>query len=319
MRVLFSFSVLFLSGLLAACSDSSDSLPGYVEGRYIYAASYSSGYLEHLNVHRGQRVKAGQVLFVLNNEPETDELTESIANAASARETLQDKHLGERPSEITAIQEQIRGALATANYANWLYKHNKRLVAGKVISISDLKQYQTTARADTATTHQLQAELVTARLGARIHQQLAQLETYKSSLAAVKKQQWILSTKTYVAPGAGFIQDTFYREGEFISTNQAVLSLLEPQHVKLIFYVPEPKLGRLKLGQPIGFSCDGCQSAQAHIDYISSQAEYTPPVLYTRSARKSLVYRVEAGLAENIALNYHPGQPVTISLVTGRG
>jgi HlyD family secretion protein len=314
MRFYLPIVAFFLASLLTACSNDSNTVPGYVEGRYVYAASYASGYLEHLNVHRGQMVKAGQVLFVLNNQPESDELAESVASAASANETWQDMQLGERPSKIAALQEQITGAEAEANYASWLYKHNKRLALGKVISISALKQYKANAESDNASVNQLKDDLITANLGARIHQQLAQMQNYKASVAAAKKQQWILSTKTYVAPGDGFIQDTFYREGEFVTASQTVLSLLEPKHIKLVFYIPEPRLSQLKLGQVIHFSCDGCQSAQANIDYISSQAEYTPPVLFTQHARKSLVYRIEAALPEAIALQYHPGQPISVQL-----
>ncbi len=53
---------------------------------------------------------------------------------------------------------------------------------------------------------------------------------------------------------------------------------------------------------------------QAPISYISPQAEYTPPVIYSRESRSKLVFMVEATLTDADALIFHPGQPADVSL-----
>ena len=47
------------------------------------------------------------------------------------------------------------------------------------------------------------------------------------------------------------------------------------------------------------------------MSYVSSQAEYTPPVLYSKEARAKLVFLVEARLP-NAPLR--PGQPIDVRL-----
>ena len=45
----------------------------------------------------------------------------------------------------------------------------------------------------------------------------------------------------------------------------------------------------------ISFTCDGCPSEiKATVIYISPRAEYTPPVIYSQSARAKLVFMIEA-------------------------
>jgi HlyD family secretion protein len=304
---------------LVACSDSDHQLQGYVEGRYTYAASYTTGYLDHLQVHRGENVEQGQPLFVLDKHPEQEALAEAKATAASNKETLIDMELGERPSEIDAIQEEIKGTVAESMFSQSMYERNTKLYEARAIGKAALDESRATYLHDVAKVKQLQADLLTATLGAREHQQLAQAQKVQAAEADVDKSSWLLSTKVYVAPQSGRVDETFYREGELVPAGQPVLSMLVPSEVKVIFYVPEPHLGQLQVGDTVHFRCDGCQASTAKIDYIASQAEYTPPVLYTQDARKSLVFRVEAAIPVEKALNYHPGQPVDVTLPSVKG
>jgi HlyD family secretion protein len=299
---------------LVACSDDGSKLQGYVEGRYIYASSYASGYLEQLPVHRGELVKQGQPLFVLSQEPETDDLAQATANAKAQQQTLVDLKLGGRPSEVEASQDKVKAAAANAEYAKKMYGRNEQLYKKHVIGSATLDSYRKTYLRDIAILKQAKADLKTATIGARKNQQMAQSEHVKAAQAVAKKAAWVLSTKAYKAPKAGQVTETFYRPGEYIRAGQPVLSVLVPSEVKLIFYVPERKLAALQVGEAVQFKCDGCKSSSAKIDFIASRAEYTPPVLYTQSARKNLVYRVEAAVPKAVALTYHPGEPVDIRL-----
>ena len=62
-------------------------------------------------------------------------------------------------------------------------------------------------------------------------------------------------------------------------------------------------------------SCDGCaQSLRARIRWVSPQAEYTPPVIYSNASRSKLVFAVEATPLEAAAA-LKPGQPVNVRFV----
>jgi HlyD family secretion protein len=59
--------------------------------------------------------------------------------------------------------------------------------------------------------------------------------------------------------------------------------------------------------------CDGCAKPfRAKINFIAPQAEFTPPVIYSKEARSKLVFLVEARLEAADATQLHPGQPVDV-------
>jgi len=137
---------------------------------------------------------------------------------------------------------------------------------------------------------------------------------YKSAQAALAQAQWTHQQKTMVAPVTALVFDTYYLPGELVPAGSPVLSLLAPQDIKIIFYVTEPQLSSLQPGQTVQVNCDHCQQTiNAKISFISPQAEYTPPVIYSNDTRAKLVYRIEALPALKDAQKMHPGQPVDVT------
>lgn len=94
-----------------------------------------------------------------------------------------------------------------------------------------------------------------------------------------------------------------------------VVQMLPPQNVKIRFFVPETVVATLAPGRAVGVQCDGCATdVPARITYVSDQAEYTPPVIYSNESRTKLVFMVEARPAAADATKLHPGQPVAVRL-----
>lgn len=153
----------------------------------------------------------------------------------------------------------------------------------------------------------------------KINLEKAQIDydNYVQQLAAAQanyiETQWTLDQKTLVAPSNGQIFDTFYQVGEKVMAYKPILSMLDPKTLRVIFYLPENKLPQISIGEKVEFSCDNCQGRnQATITYISSMAEYTPPVIYNKESRDKLVYLIRATLAAETASKFRPGQPVDI-------
>jgi HlyD family secretion protein len=74
-------------------------------------------------------------------------------------------------------------------------------------------------------------------------------------------------------------------------------------------------LPRIKPGQTVSVTFDGAPHAySATVNYISTQAEFTPPVIYSRENRAKLVFMIEAKFSPADALELRPGQPVDVKL-----
>lgn len=109
--------------------------------------------------------------------------------------------------------------------------------------------------------------------------------------------------------------DVYYREGELVPAGSPVVSLLAPENIKARFFVPEMMLGELSLGRDVVLICDGCGAPiPAKISYISREAEYTSPLIYSKENRSTLVFMIEARPAIEASRRLHPGQPLEIRL-----
>ena len=63
----------------------------------------------------------------------------------------------------------------------------------------------------------------------------------------------------------------------------------------------------------MSFTCDSCPpDLTAKIIYISPRSEFTPPVIYSQTARTKLVFLVEAR-PEAAPVKLSPGMPVTVA------
>ena len=111
------------------------------------------------------------------------------------------------------------------------------------------------------------------------------------------------------------MQDTLYRAGEWVAAGNPVVELLPPANIKVRFFVPQAVLPRIKTGQTVSVTFDGGQRAySATVNYISTQAEFTPPVIYSRENRAKLVFMIEAKFSPADAAELRPGQPVDVEV-----
>lgn len=125
--------------------------------------------------------------------------------------------------------------------------------------------------------------------------------------------EWNLAQMKQDAPKAGLIFDTLFREGEWVAAGKPVVMLLPPGNIKVRAFVSETEVGRLRVGQEARVSVDGVpEPFVGKISYISTRAEFTPPVIYSRESREKLVFLVEIRFDPAIAAKLHPGQPVDV-------
>lgn len=317
MRFLFRLITPALAALLlTGCNRAKPGeFQGYIEGEYVYVAAPVSGALTNLAVARGDQVKAGQLLFALERESEAAAVREAEHNLAQARAQLADLNKGKRPSELASMTAQLAHARADLALAEAELARRQDLMGQHVISQEELDQARAQRDADQAQVSQMAADLTTGQLGGRADAIVAAQALVDAQTAALAKAQWTYDQKQQFAPAAGPVHDTLYRQGEFVAAGSPVVVLLPPDHLKVRFFVPEAWLPKVRVGAAAQVSFDGGkQPVAATISYIATSAEYTPPVIYNRENRASLVYMIEARFAASDAAEVRPGQPVDVQL-----
>jgi len=315
-------SILVLSAcslaaaLFAGCSAGlSDAFQGYIEGEYVYVAAPLGGALANLAVARGDSVTNGQLLFALERGSEADAVAQAEKNLAQARSQLDDLTKGQRPTEIASLEAQLARVKANLKLSSAQFARREELGGTDVISKEELDQARAQRDADQAQVNQLTADLETAKLGGREDAIRAARAVVASQTAALDKAKWSFDQKQQFAPTSGFVHDTLYRQGEWVVAGNPVVVVLPPANIKVRFFVPETALARMHTGQTVEVSIDGAaKKYSATVKYISTQNEFTPPVIYNRENRAKLVFMIEANFSSADAADLRPGQPVDVKL-----
>ena len=307
---------LAAAALLAACGDKQPpSLQGYVEGEYVRVAAPFAGTLVSLDAQRGAQVEPGAKLFALEAENEDAARREAQERLRKAAAVVEDLRKGKRPTEIASVNAQLSQAEVAARLSERDWQRQLDLVSKGFVSQSRADEAKAARDSDRMKVQQLQNDVATAQSGTRpdeIRAAEAEAAAAKESLA---QADWKLRQKSVTATVSGAVTDTLFTRGEFVPAGAPVVSLLPPANVKVRFFVPETKLGSMKVGQKVSLACDGCGNAiDAAVTFIATQAEFTPPVIYSKDNRAKLVFLVEAKPSPQDALKLHPGQPVDVRL-----
>lgn len=265
--------------LLTACHERHSHFNGYIDADLIYLSGNYPGRLTELAVSRGALVDKDQLLFKLEDTSEN--------YAVSMSELNQKALIAQRDQILDQIQ-----------YSETQYHRVLRLIKQHAASQSEVDA----AKKDLDV---LQNQL------AAINSQI------KSSEVNTATNQWQIRRKQSTAPEQGLIFDTYYTLGEYVQTGQPVISLVTRDNIKVVFFVPEAALSHIKLNDKVQVSTDGAPTlASGTVRYISNIAQYTPPIIYSREDRESLIFRVEAKIDAPDLTKIHLGQPVSLEFIS---
>ncbi len=287
---------------------------GYVEGEYVAVAPIDVARIEAESVRRGDALKPGDAIARLEAEDAKIALRNAEAALAQAKADLADLEKGRRPEEIAAIEASLQGARSSEADAARIFQRRQKLLDRGYASQADFDTSKTAYDVAAERVRELAANLAIARLPARADLIASAEAKVKQAQAARDTSQWRLGQRTLAAPGAGYVADIIRRVGDVAGPQAPVVSFLPDGAIKLKIYVPEARLAGLALGQPVAARCDGCPSGlSADITYIARQPEFTPPVIYSRESRQTLVYLIEARPRHNSLRGLQPGQIVDVS------
>jgi len=286
---------------------------GYVEGETSLIAPPVAGRLVERPIDRGGQVKKGDRLFVIDPVLAQAEVSRTEGALAESKSRYENLLKGKRQEEkdVTTMQRtETEAALAMAEIE---LKRQSELLAKGYSTRKDYEQADSQARQLRSRAASLGAQERVNELAARPDEIAAAKSMVDQNQANLDQARKRLDDLMPVAPEDGLIENTFFNIGEWVPAGTPVVSLLPPFRVKLRFYVPEGDLAHAQMGQEVSFTCDSCPpDLKAKIIYISPRSEFTPPVIYSQTARTKLVFLVEAR-PDATQAKLSPGMPVTVA------
>jgi HlyD family secretion protein len=285
-------------------TDREKMLSGYIEGENLYLAAPVAGTVTSISAREGDRVGSGARLFTIDpatlsaqGEQARARVTEGGMQIAAAEASAQ-----QAQAEVSAASADAERARRDLNRLLAVRRMDPAAVAGKDVDAAEAAMREANARVRAA------REAAEARR-AQVSSARAQTEQARSGVREVQIRVGQLAP---AAPAPARVEEVFFQAGEWVNANQAVVSLLPDDRVKVRFFVPEQEFARYRPGRKIRFACDGCAAGMtARIIYVSPRPEFTPPIIYSRDSRDRLVFMVEA--RPERAAGLMPGLPVDVA------
>lgn len=311
-KIIKSLSLALLMALTACDQKHDHTFQGYVEGNNVFLSAPFSGVLLRMPFGRGDEVHQGDLVFQLDPNPQALELEAETLLLQEGQFALKDQEKPKREPEIEAGKAKLAQVEARLRLAQLREERYKLLYAKKAGTLDRADEAREYVAELEALKKQREAELALLYLGARTNIISEKKARAEFLLEKIKIAKWKLDQKTGYALEDGYVVDTYYREGEWVSEGTPVLALLLSKHIYIEFFVPVSMLSKLKINQTVYFTCDGCEkNNEAKLDYIARQAEYVPPLVYSRDNYDKLVFRIRA--KPLLPSLFKPGQPVTVT------
>ncbi|MGH9666178.1 MAG: efflux RND transporter periplasmic adaptor subunit, partial [Bryobacteraceae bacterium] len=209
--------------------------------------------IRQILVRKGDTVKAGQTLALLDDRDLAAQRDEAQANVADARATLEKTTSGTLPTDVEHARGQVETAQAAYNQAEEIYKKRKDLYAQGAIPQRDLLISQTDR--DTTKTNldvaQRAYELLLHQSRARdIQIAQSRVEQAQARLRNIEVQ---LGFTRIVSPFAGSVTDQFQYPGDMAAPSTPMFTVMDMSAAVARAQVPEAIAPRAKIGQPCEF------------------------------------------------------------------
>jgi HlyD family secretion protein len=303
-RILLAVLVLAAAGGFWAFRSRNREKPlqlfGSVEARDAEVGSLVGGRVRKIHVEEGDQVEAGQPLVTLETDLIDPQIREQQARVEEARANLARTRRGPR-------QEELARARAEWENAERDRRRLESLLKDGVIGTQQYDAAATKAR----TAGELYRELARGSRPEDLAAAEAALARESERLAYLNRQK---EEAVVRAPSAGRIESLDLRPGDLVAPNQPVARILEPGQLWVRVYVPEPSLGRVRLGQKSWVKVDAYPDKEfpGRVVEISNQAEYTPRNVQTAEQRMDRVFGVKVAI--DPAPELKPGMAATVRL-----
>jgi HlyD family secretion protein len=287
---------------------------GYAEADYVKVGPTQAGRLTEVMVARGDEVAEGAPLFTQDETSDRAARDQAAKILAQAQEQLANLESGGKATEIQQAEAALADARSTLTRVEADLQRGEALMRDGFATKQNVDQLRADRRSADAKVQGAEAALAQLRapLG-RSREIGGQRAAVEAARAALEMAEWRLGQRRVAAPVGGRVADVLARPGETMAAGAPVISLLPPANILVRFFVPETSLATVHRGDRVALICDRCPADfTATVSFVSPQAEYTPPVIYSEASRAKLVFLVEARPPPAQASLLNPGQPLEV-------
>lgn len=271
-KIIFAIGLFTLS--FGACTNDDGKADGYgnFEAATVMVSAESNGKLVAFQAKEGTLLNKGQFLGYIDTIP----LSLKKKQLQVAKKVVHAKSTGVL-SQITVLKSKLKTARLNKQRIENLIKDEA----------ATQKQWDDISGNIDVLKHQIKnIEIQNAPVVNELKGLDVQLQQIQNQLDKCK----------ITNPIDGTVLVTYAEENEITSFGRPLYKIADLSRMELRVYVSETQLSELKIGQEVFVKIDGKETMKSYkgkINWIASEAEFTPKIIQTKEERVALVYAVK--------------------------
>ena len=225
-------------------------------------------------VNRGDHVRAGEVVAVLENRDLAASVAENKGNFESAEASYRTTTAATLPEDINKAQQDVDAGKETLGAAQKLYESRKQLfeqgaLARRLVDEANVAYAQAKSQYEIAQKHLQALESVSRH--EQVKNAAAQVESAKAKYEGAQAQ---LSYSEIHSPISGVVTDRPLYAGEIASTGAPLMTVMDTSRVIARANVPVSQAAYLKAGNPATITqADTSIEAKGKVTVVSAAVD----------------------------------------------
>ena len=250
-------------------------LQGTVECTTYRASSKIAGRIQKMNLHEGQHVTKGELLYTLST-PELNAKLQQAEAAKKAATALDQKALaGARIQQIEAARNLWQKAQAGRVLSQRTFERVKTLYKQGVVAAQKFDEAEANYQAMVASEAAAKAQYELALDGASKEDKEAAAAQVQRAEGAINEVESYISDAMVYSPVDGEISSIIAEQGELVGSGYPVVSIIDTTDIWATFNVKETLLPKIKIGDKmVAYIPALDRDIEFEIRYISVQADF---------------------------------------------
>lgn len=289
-------------------------LQGVADATSYKASSKIAGRIDSMKVEEGQRVRKGELLYVLSTpEMNAKVLQAKAAQSAAAAQELK-AYTGTRIQDIQAARDLYTQAEAGLTLARKNYERVKNLYTQGVVPAQRFDEATANLEASEAQAAAAKARYSLALEGARTEDKAAAVALTQQAAAAVAEVESYAADSHIYSPVDGEISSVIAEEGELVGNGYPVVTVIDMGDIWIEYNIKETLMSKIKMGKRFTAYVPALdQDVEFEVYYIAAQADFaTWSATRTQGGFDVRTFKVKTRPTANVA-DLRPGMSAIVN------
>jgi len=290
-------------------------IQGEVDATQIKVASKIVGRVDSLAIHKGDDVKKGDLLFVINSPELRAKKIQASAVKQAAEAQQQKAKNGAREEDIQAAYNTWQKAKAASEYAKKTYQRIENLFQEGVVAEQKKDETEMHMKAASETEKAAKNVYEKALKGARNEDKDAANAMVKQAEGVITEIDSYINETNISAPINGEISNILAERGELIPSGYPIVTIVDLNDVWIVFNLTEDLLSDLKKGDqiPARFPALDMKEINLKVSYINALGDYaTKTATKTSGDFDMKTFEIHAVPVENVK-GLRPGMTALVN------